>query len=88
MAEARVMDRSPEAWLRYGPGRSTQDSPGWTETYAPEPDSDEILVPVETEIDTGRLARILNHLIEVGALDSVTSMRANADGTAVESNKG
>jgi hypothetical protein len=33
IAEAAVFKASPEAWLTKGPGRTTPQRPGWTETY-------------------------------------------------------
>jgi len=31
VAEARVFEENPLAWLRYGPGKTTADIPGWSE---------------------------------------------------------
>ena len=32
-AEIAVREHNPLAWLRYGPGRSRPDEPGWTESH-------------------------------------------------------
>jgi hypothetical protein len=41
LAESRVFESSPLAWLRYGPGRERAARAGWTNPPKPEPDPPE-----------------------------------------------